>query len=265
MSEEVICYIEEEFSNSTYFVVIKHNKYYNSAKEELPYIQYSIYDKDAKFTPDGHDYRYRIASFIVLYYNFDLALAKCEQPTIEICSIKKDKFFSGTEIVQKIESIGKKLSCTSLFLNDKSTIDISISSNNALVSVPLALLSICINGCTWYNKLGYFEKDYDKNYEYHSKFIEQPLRDLFNSFDPSCKIYTQYIEREFHCKNSIVKRFLYRPIKEFFAYIKEGLKSGYVLPIVLDMVILLLNDADKLGILKYSEYDYFIKNVENEK
>jgi hypothetical protein len=257
MSEEVIGYIEEEFSNSTYFAVTKNQKYYNSAKEELPFILYSIYDKKAKLAPEGLDYKYRVASFAVFYYDFDLALAKCERPTIEICNITKDKFFSGTEIVQKIESIGKKLSCTSLFLNDKSTID--ILSNNALVSVPLALLSICIDARTWYNKLGYYEKNYEEHYKYHSELIERLLYYLFNSFDSSYKIYTHYIGREFHCENSIVKRFLYRPIKEFFAYIKEGLRSGYVPSIVLDMIILLLNDANARGILKYSEYDDFVK------
>ena len=264
MSEEmeIIRYIEAEFSRSTHFIVTNHRKYYNSAKEEIPFIQYAIYNnkvKDIELMPEGFDYSYRIASFAVIYYDFDLNLTRCEQPTIEICGIRKDDFFSGTEIVQKIESIGKMISCKSLFLDDKSNIDIDISSNNEIVKVPLALLSISIDARTWYNKLGYYEKNYEEHYVYHSKFIEQPLRNIFSAFDPSYKIFIHYIERGFHLENEYVKSFLDLPMKIFFADVKKQMKSRCIEPILLDMIILLLNDANEIGLLQYSEYDSFVK------
>jgi hypothetical protein len=215
--------------------------------------------KDIKLAPEGFDYRYRIASFAVLYYDFDLNHTKCEQPTIEICGIRKDEFLSGTEILQKIEAIGKLLSCKSMFVEDKSTIDILC--DNEIIKVPLALLSISIDACTWYNKHGFFETNYKEHYEHHSRFIEQPLRDLFALFNPSCKIYTQYIERGFHLENEYVKPFLDLSMKMFFADVKQRMKTGCIEPNLLDMIILLLNDANEIGVLQYSEYDSFVKSV----
>jgi len=56
-----------------------------------------------------------------------------------------------------------------------------------------------------------------------------------------------------------VKSFLDLPMKIFFADVKKQMKSRCIEPNLLDMIILLLNDANEIGLLQYSEYDSFIK------
>ena len=75
-----------------------------------------------------------------------------------INSISRSEKLSGTEIMKKIEKINVK----SISLYDDSTL-LLFDSNKEDFSCRLSILYILSNGQSWYNNLGYYQENFNRN------------------------------------------------------------------------------------------------------
>jgi len=92
---------------------------------------------------------------------------------INVIAIQKCGHLRGTEIIELIENISKKLNISRITLLDASNIEI-----RNRCSFDLAIISILSSGMSWYNKLGYISDEHELEISFNRHLINFRLYDF---------------------------------------------------------------------------------------
>lgn len=98
---------------------------------------------------------------------------------------------NGTTILQNIQSIAKELKIKNIYLDDSSKINIYGC------SIPLALVSIMINGESWYNKMGFFSDDYKEELDHNINWLTRSTAIVIQEIKDKAVLKNEYDEKLF--------------------------------------------------------------------
>lgn len=238
--------------------VIEIDTWYNK-ESEGPRSTYSIYDIEKRQATRSH-YSSMILLFIVFDKTNDIL------PSISIEQIKRGLRITGTEILQKMEEVAKKLFIKTISISDGSMIEIK-KDKIAKISIPLAPLSILSSGRSWYNKMGYVTDNQEEVDTCNAMIIRESMgsfidriRNHVHCVGTNKPRIHQYITA---VKNKLIRHLtdedlnqpylqgsLDQPVHEFFSEIKERMKQGLIDAVVLSRIALLLSKVEDYDIIK---------------
>ena len=87
---------------------------------------------------------------------------------------------TGSEILEKIKTIGKKLKCKYIKLIDGSAIVFEIKNSEKYYIISLAYLKILIDGQSWYNKMGFISNNFTNETSYNDKIRKIPIMEFID-------------------------------------------------------------------------------------
>jgi len=232
---KTVASIHEIFDNNNYVV-----KFDTRAHDhKVPYTIYDIF-------PINDSGKRHIIRLTILEPNL----------TIIIDGLNKEHHVSGTEQLNKIENVAKKLSIRELVINDGSSIEI-IDNFGKLQNVPLGPLNILSCGQSWYSKMGYKVGNQDEVDCNNLEIIEKPFYSLYEKLSKDNLVKIDNLEH-FYFKN-----YWNKSIKDFFGDFKIGIKTRVFNHFLLKLIIDLINCIVDDKIIKFpDEHEALIKRLD---
>jgi len=232
---KTVASIHEIFDNNNYVV-----KFDTRAHDhKVPYTIYDIF-------PINDSGKRHIIRLTILEPNL----------TIIIDGLNKEYHVSGTEQLNKIENVAKKLSIKELVINDGSSIEI-IDNFGKSQNVQLGPLNILSCGQTWYSKMGYKVGNQEEVDCHNLEIIEKPFYSLYEKLSKDNLVKIDNLEH-FYFKN-----YWNKSIKDFFGDFKIGIKTRVFNHFLLKLIIDLINCIVDDKIIKFpDEHEALIKRLD---
>jgi len=232
---KTVASIHEIFDNNNYVV-----KFDTRAHDhKVPYTIYDIF-------PINDSGKRHIIRLTILEPNL----------TIIIDGLNKEHHVSGTEQLNKIENVAKKLSIKELVINDGSSIEI-IDNFGKSQNVQLGPLNILSCGQTWYSKMGYKVGNQEEVDCHNLEIIEKPFYSLYEKLSKDNLVKIDNLEH-FYFKN-----YWNKSIKDFFGDFKIGIKTRVFNHFLLKLIIDLINCIVDDKIIKFlDEHEALIKRLD---
>lgn len=166
----------------------------------------------------------------------------CAQVTIKskthlyLDNLYKCGVFSGTKVINTVESFAKKYGYRTIELEDDSRIESAKTrfrkkGGRCMIWVPI--LQILATGETWYNKLGYKSKFYAQEVAHNKKIIEKPFITLIMDIANQIQYSKEWSEEELPTLEELIcgrshvvdKEDLSITVKEVFAKVSKHIRN----------------------------------------
>lgn len=117
--------------------------------------------------------------------DIDIAVLNIHDAILYILQINKTNDITGTSIITKIISIAKHANVNKITLIDNSQI---ACENNE--SFKLYMFHILSTGMSWYNKMGFFSLNHERDYDTNKRHINKNFIKFIKECASKCTLYT---------------------------------------------------------------------------